>query len=139
MITLYITIIGLQISFLYSLLGPFLALLKNAFMIDAIGHSIVFGIATGFLLSHSLHSPLLFICAILSAFLMNSINEYIQTNKKISHDASIGIAFSTLFSMGILLITLYAKNIKLDRTTFRQENRNIKRQINRKINRQINK
>ncbi len=30
-------------------------------------------------------------------------------------------------------------NIKLDRTTFRQENRNIKRQINRKINRQINK
>lgn len=114
MITLYITIIGLQISFLYSLLGPFLALLKNAFMIDAIGHSIVFGIATGFLISHSLHSPLLFICAILSAFLMNTINQLIQKNKRISQDASLGIAFSTLFSIGILLISLYAKNIHLD-------------------------
>ena len=114
MITFYITIIGIQISFLYSLLGPFLALLKNAFMIDAIGHSIVFGIAVGFLLSRSLHSPLLFICAIFSAFLMNTINEYLQKNKNISQDASLGIAFSTLFSIGILLISLYAKNIHLD-------------------------
>jgi manganese/zinc/iron transport system permease protein len=114
MITIYITIIGLQISFLYSLLGPFLALLKNAFMIDAIGHSIVFGIAAGFLISHSLHSPILFICAILSAFLMNAINQLIQKNKSISQDASLGIAFSTLFSIGILLISLYAKNIHLD-------------------------
>jgi manganese/zinc/iron transport system permease protein len=114
MITLYITVIGLQISFLYSLLGPFLALLKNAFMIDAIGHSIVFGIASGFLFSHSLHSPWLFICAILSAFLMNIINEFIQENRRISQDASLGIAFSTLFSIGILLISLYAKNIHLD-------------------------
>ncbi len=114
MITLYITIIGLQISFLYSLLGPFLSLLKNSFMIDAIGHSIVFGIAIGFLLSHSLHSPLLFICAILSAFLMNFINEFLQKNKKLSQDSSLGISFSTLFSIGILLISLYAKNIHLD-------------------------
>ena len=114
MITLFITIIAFQISFLYSLLGPFLALLKNAFMIDAIGHSIVFGITIGFLISHSLHSPMLFICAILSAFLMNLINEYLQKNKMVSQDASLGIAFSTLFSMGILLISLYAKNIHLD-------------------------
>lgn len=114
MITLYIMIIGFQISFLYSMLGPFLALLKNAFMIDAIGHSIVFGITCGFLLSHSLHSPLLFLCAILSAFLMNNINEILQKNRNISQDASLGISFSTLFSLGILLISIYAKNIHLD-------------------------
>lgn len=114
MITLFIYIIGIQITFLYSLLGPILILLKNAFTIDAIGHSIVFGIAIGFLLSGSLHSSLLFICAILSAFLMNFINEIIQKNSIIEVDASLGIAFSTLFSAGILLISLYARNIHLD-------------------------
>lgn len=114
MITIFIYIIGLQIVFLYSLLGPLLVLLKNAFTIDAIGHSIVFGIAGGFLISHSLHSPWLFMGAILSAFAMNFINEVIQKNSLIEIDASLGISFSTLFSAGILLISLYARNIHLD-------------------------
>ena len=114
MITVFIYIIGLQIVFLYSLLGPLLVLLKNAFTIDAIGHSIVFGIAGGFLISHSLHSPWLFMGAVLSAFVMNFINEVIQKNSLIEIDASLGISFSTLFSAGILLISLYAKNIHLD-------------------------
>jgi manganese/zinc/iron transport system permease protein len=114
MITVFIYIIGLQIVFLYSLLGPLLVLLKNAFTIDAIGHSIVFGIAGGFLISHSLHSPWLFMGAVLSAFIMNFINEVIQKNSLIEIDASLGISFSTLFSAGILLISLYAKNIHLD-------------------------
>jgi manganese/zinc/iron transport system permease protein len=83
-------------------------------MIDAIGHSIVFGIAAGFLLSHSLNSPILFICAIISAFLMNLINEYLQKNRFITIDSSLGISFSTLFAIGILLISLYARNIHLD-------------------------
>lgn len=113
MITLFIFIIGLQISFLYSFLGPLLTLLKNAFTIDAIGHSIVFGIAVGFLISHSLHSPILLISAILSAFLMIFLNEYLR-RQNIAHDASLGISFSLLFSLGILLISLYAKNIHLD-------------------------
>jgi manganese/zinc/iron transport system permease protein len=113
MITLLIYIIGLQIAFLYSFLGPILTLLRNAFTIDAIGHSIVFGIALGFLFSHSLESPFLLACAVLSAFLMILINEYLKKNG-ISPDASLGISFSLLFSIGILLISLYAKNIHLD-------------------------
>lgn len=113
MITLLIYIIALQIAFLYSFLGPMLTLLRNAFTIDAIGHSIVFGIAVGFLSSHSLESPFLLVSAVLSAFLMILINEYLKKNG-ISPDASLGISFSLLFSIGILLISLYAKNIHLD-------------------------
>lgn len=114
MILFFIFLIGSLITFLYVLLGPFITLLKNAFFIDAVGHSIVFGVAVGFLLSHSLNSPLLLICAILSSLLMNLIHSIFQKQTIIANDASLGIAFSTLFSLGILLISLYGKNIHLD-------------------------
>lgn len=112
--TFYIYAIGICISIVYAMIGPFLVLLKNAFTIDAIGHSIIFGIATGFLLTQNLSSYYMIFFALLSAFLMNSINEIIQKNSIIEVDASLGITFSTLFTIGILLISLYEKNIHLD-------------------------
>lgn len=114
MITFFIYGIGALISILYSLVGPFLILLKNAFTIDAIGHSIIFGIAIGFLITHTLNSFSMLFFALLSAFIMNIINECIQKYSAIEVDASLGITFSTLFTLGILIISLYEKNIHLD-------------------------
>jgi len=45
---------------------------------------------------------------------MNIINDFIQKNSIIEVDASLGITFSTLFTIGILIISLYEKNIHLD-------------------------
>jgi manganese/zinc/iron transport system permease protein len=98
---------------MYAFLGSFLTLFKNSFIVDSIGHSIVAGIAIGFLFSKSLDSSWLLIFAILSSFCMLCINEYLIKNN-ISKDAALGISFSILFSFGILLISLYARNIHLD-------------------------
>ena len=114
MITFFIYGIGCLISVLYSLVGPFLVLLKNSFTIDAIGHSIIFGIAIGFLITHKLNSISMLFFALISAFIMNIINEYIQEYSSIEVDASLGISFSTLFTIGVLIISLYEKNIHLD-------------------------
>lgn len=114
MIAFFIFLISSLITIIYSLLGPFITLLKNSFFIDAIGHSIVCGVAVGFLISHSLQSPLLLLCAIGSSLLMNGIHIFLQKQNNVSNDAALGISFSTLFSIGILLISLYGKNIHLD-------------------------
>lgn len=114
MIMFFIFIISALITSLYSIIGPYITLLKSSFFIDAIGHTIVFGIACGFLVAHSLHSPIILICAIFSAFLMNTFALFLRKKSMIPHDAALGIAFSTFFSLGILLISLYGKNIHLD-------------------------
>lgn len=114
MIVFFIFIISFLITTLYSILGPYITLLKSSFFIDAIGHTIVFGIAGGFLLTHSLHSPFILFTAILSAFCMNWFSNFLTKRQMIPYDASLGIAFSTFFSLGILLISLYGKNIHLD-------------------------
>lgn len=114
MIVFFIFIISFLITLLYSILGPYITLLKSSFFIDAVGHTIVFGIAGGFLLVHSLHSPVILCAAIASAFFMNWFSSFLTKKQMIPQDASLGIAFSTFFSLGILLISLYGKNIHLD-------------------------
>lgn len=118
MITLYIYLIVILTTLLHSLLGCITIPLQGAMMIDATGHSIVFGIISAFIISKSLNSPLIFIGGILSSLLMNFIINLIykknSINNKISYDGAIGISFSLLFSIGILLISIYARNIHLD-------------------------
>jgi manganese/zinc/iron transport system permease protein len=114
MIIFFIFVISFLITALYTILGPCITLIKSSFFIDAVGHTIVFGIAAGFLLVHSLHSPFILFAAIMSAFLMNFFSAFLKKKNMIPYDASLGIAFSTFFSLGILLISLYGKNIHLD-------------------------
>lgn len=113
-ITLWIFIIIFLIVSVHTIIGCCIVPLQGALVIDATGHSVVYGVISGFLLSQSLHSPLLFIGAICSGLIMNGISYLLRKNPLISYDSSIGIAYSLLFSLGILLISLYARNIHLD-------------------------
>ena len=113
-VTIWVFFIVILICGLYGIIGPIVTILKNAFMIDAIGHTIVAGIAIGFLASHSLHSIVLFWAAIMVSFLMNQIHDFLQKNSLLNYDSSLGISFSLFFSFGILLISLYGRSIHLD-------------------------
>lgn len=113
-ITIWIFLLVQVVVLLHTLLGCLTIPLQGALMTDGLGHSVIFGIAISFLFVHDLHSGFLFFGAIVAGVLMNLLVNLLSSQKLIHYDASIGVSFSFFFALGILLISIYARNIHLD-------------------------
>ncbi len=109
-----IQIIAILVASSCALPGTFLLLRKMAMMTDAISHSILLGIVVAFFLIKDIASPLLILGAALSGVLTVFLVELLNKKRFVSKDASIGLVFPLLFSIGIILIGLFAWNIHLD-------------------------
>ena len=109
-----IQIIAILVSSACVLPGVFLVLRKMAMMTDAISHSILLGIVVGFLFAADITSPILIFGAALSGVLTVFMVEALGKKKLINEDASIGLVFPFLFSIGIILISVFAWNVHLD-------------------------
>jgi manganese/zinc/iron transport system permease protein len=80
---------------------------------DAISHAVLPGIAIAFLISGSRDSVFMLLGA--AAFGLLAVL-FIQTlqNSGLQSDASIGIVFTALFAVGVIIISMNARNIDLD-------------------------
>src|SRR5688500_13052666 len=87
---------------------------RMALVGDAISHSVLPGIAIAFLVSGSRGSVPMFIGALLAGVVTSVIMEAIDRNSRIKQDAAIGIAFTTLFAIGVILISVFAGQVDLD-------------------------
>lgn len=94
--------------------GVFLVLRGVALMSDAISHSILFGIVVTFLIVQRLDSPLLIIGAAFAGLLTVACTEALINARTLKKDAAIGIVFPLLFSLGVILVSRYARNVHLD-------------------------
>lgn len=94
--------------------GVFLVLRRMAMMSDAISHAILLGIVLAFFVVGDISSPLLIIGAALSGVLTVSLVELVNKTGLVREDASIGLVFPLLFSIGVILISRYAYNIHID-------------------------
>lgn len=106
---------ALLIAWSCSLLGCFLVLRKVVMVGDAISHSVLPGIVIAFLVSSNFHSPLLLIGAAFFGVLTTVFIDFFHKKLKLQEDASIGITFTWLFALGIILIALFTDgNTDLD-------------------------
>lgn len=94
--------------------GVFLVLRRVALMSDAISHAILLGIVLAFFITKNLSSPLLVLGATLTGILTVTLTEAIIKTRKLKEDAAIGLVFPLLFSIGVILINLFARDIHLD-------------------------
>ncbi|PIN99994.1 zinc ABC transporter permease [archaeon CG10_big_fil_rev_8_21_14_0_10_43_11] len=94
--------------------GVFLVLRKMSLLSDAIGHSILLGIVLGFFISRTLNSPLLIIGAALMGVFSVFLTQKIKNTGRVKEDASIGLVFPFLFSLGVILITRFASRVHID-------------------------
>ena len=94
--------------------GVFLVLRKMALISDAISHSILPGIVIGFFITEDLASPWLILLAAFSGIITVVLVEAIQKTGLVKEDTAIGLVFPALFSIGVLLIAIYASDIHLD-------------------------
>lgn len=113
-IALEILLIACLTSIVCALPGVFLVLRGVALMSDAISHAILLGIAVMFLLLHDLHSPLLIVGAVCTGILTVMATEFLIATQCLKKDAAIGLVFPLFFSIGVLLISRYARDVHLD-------------------------
>lgn len=95
------------------LIGSVLVVRNQSMMADALSHSVLLGIVLGFFISHNLESPLLMIGAAVFGVLTVLAIEGLHT-RKIAQDAATGLLFTFFFSLAVILISLFARNVHLD-------------------------
>ncbi|MDQ8733179.1 metal ABC transporter permease [Paenibacillus sp. LHD-38] len=109
----WILLTGALVASCCGVLGVFLVLRKMAMIGDAISHSVMPGIVIAFLLSGSRDSLLMMFAALLCGLLTTFLIQMFQQSG-IQSDASIGVVFTALFAIGVVLVSLYARQVHLD-------------------------
>jgi manganese/zinc/iron transport system permease protein len=109
-----ILLTGILLGASGALLGSFLVLRGNAMLTDAISHSIVFGIIVVWLLTGQMSGPVQVLGAALTGVLTVVLSELLARSRLVKMDAAIGLVFPALFAAGVLLISIYARDVHID-------------------------
>lgn len=112
--SVWIAAMGFLVATACGLVGNYLILRRMALVGDAISHSILPGIAVAFLVSGSRGSWPMFIGALVAGAVTTVLIEVIHKKSRVKQDAAIGIAFTSLFAIGVILISLFASKVDLD-------------------------
>lgn len=98
-----------------ALLGCFLLLRKMSMVGDAISHAVLPGIVVAYYLSGDKTSILLLIGATLTGVLTSYLITFLSKKARIQGDASIGITYTLLFAVGMIMISTWLKgNVDID-------------------------
>ncbi len=112
--SLEIIVIAALVAAACAIPGVFLVLRRMSLMSDAISHSVLPGIVIGFFLAGSLESPLPLVGAVVASMITVVLTELLYRSKLLKSDAAIGMVFPAMFSVGVILVSLYAGNIHVD-------------------------
>jgi manganese/zinc/iron transport system permease protein len=111
---LWIILTGALAAGACALVGCFLVLRKMSMLGDAISHAVLPGIALAFLFSGGREPvPMLIGAGVLGVITAFAI-ETLHRAGKLQQDASIGVTFTWLFAVGVILISYYAGEVDLD-------------------------
>lgn len=111
---IYIISAGSLVAISCGLLGCFLILRKMAMVGDAISHAVLPGIVIAFLVSGSRDSIAMLLGAGIIGILTTVLIEFFHKKGNLQTDASIGVTFTWLFALGVILISVYANEVDLD-------------------------
>ena len=110
----WVMLMGFFTSAGLGLIGNYIILRKQALIGDAISHSILPGIVIAFLVTQSRATLPMMVGAAIAGLLTVLFIEAIHKHSRVKADAATGIVFSTLFALGVVLITLFADHVDLD-------------------------
>lgn len=97
-----------------ALLGTFLVLRKMSMLGDAISHAVLPGIAIAFLITGSRASVPMLLGAALFGLVTTFLVETLHRRGGMAQDASIGVSFTWLFAIGVIIISRFAGDVDLD-------------------------
>ncbi|GIP31838.1 metal ABC transporter permease [Paenibacillus sp. J2TS4] len=95
------------------LIGALLILRRMAMMADAISHSVLLGIVVAYLITRELSGVHMLLGAIAAGLLTAVLVQWFHA-RGVQQEASIGVVFTTLFAIGVVLIATKVGNAHLD-------------------------
>ncbi|GHC43959.1 metal ABC transporter permease [Roseibacillus persicicus] len=110
----WIVLTGALCAMACALPGCFLVLRKMSMMGDAISHAVLPGLATAFLVTGSRASLTMFLGAAVVGVLTAVFTQWITRLGNVDQGAAMGIVFTTLFALGLVLIRSAADKVDLD-------------------------
>ncbi|MBX3427754.1 MAG: metal ABC transporter permease [Pirellulales bacterium] len=97
-----------------AVLGSFLVLRRMSMMGDAISHAVLPGIAAAFLITQSYSVGPLLVGAIVAGLATAALTQSLHHYARVPADASMGVVFTSLFALGVVLIT-QVKGVHFDK------------------------
>ena len=97
--------VGIVCNACCAILGCYLVLRRMSLLGDAISHSILAGIAGAFLLTGSIGPLPMFAGALAVGLLTTLLTQTLTTVGKIPEDSSMGVVFTSLFAIGVILVS----------------------------------
>ncbi|HWA98627.1 MAG TPA: metal ABC transporter permease, partial [Pirellulales bacterium] len=113
-LALWTIVLGAITNVACAMLGCYLVLRRMSLMGDAISHAVLPGIVIGFLWSHSLVGWGVFLGAVALGLLTASLSHGLTSYARVPEDSSMGVVFTSLFALGVFLLTNLARNVDLD-------------------------
>ncbi len=109
-----IILVGILVAISCAILGCFLVLRKMAMVGDAISHAVLPGIVIAFLVVQRFDSIFMLVGAAILGVFTTLLIEFLHKHGKLQTDASIGVSFTSLFALGVILISVFASKVDLD-------------------------
>ncbi|MEX1001101.1 MAG: metal ABC transporter permease [Crocinitomicaceae bacterium] len=98
-----------------SVLGVFLVLRKLSMVGDAISHAVLPGIVIAYYFSGDRTSPFLLLAAAVTGVITALIIDWLSKKAKVQGDASIGITYTMLFALGMIMLSSWFQgNVDID-------------------------
>lgn len=110
----WIVIAGVLCAASCALPGTFLVLRRMSMMGDAISHAVLPGLAISFLITGSRSSWPMFLSAVATGVLTAMFTQWVSKFGRVDKGASMGIVFTTLFALGLVLIVRFSDHVDLD-------------------------
>ncbi|MDZ7616052.1 MAG: metal ABC transporter permease [Patescibacteria group bacterium] len=111
---LWIVAVGATTNVACALVGCYLVLRRMSMLGDAISHAVLPGLVVAFVLSGSLGPGFMFLGALAAGVLTAVLTETLHRYGGVSEDASMGVVFTAMFAVGVILIRRYAHAVDLD-------------------------
>ena len=110
----WIVAAGVLCAVASSLLGNFLVLRRMSMLGDAITHAVLPGLAVAFFISNSRSSFPMFLGAVIVGVLTAFFTEWVRGIGKVDEGASMGVVFTSLFALGLVMVVQAADYVDLD-------------------------
>ncbi len=111
---LWVIITGVLAASALGLIGSFLVLRQNGMLGDAISHAVLPGLVLAFLITSSRNVVPMVIGAGLFGLLTAYLTELLSQTRRVYSDAAMGIVFTLLFAIGVIMVALFAEQVDLD-------------------------
>ena len=113
-VALWTMLIGMVAGTSCAIVGCYLVLRRMSLLGDAISHAVLPGIAIGVLVSGQLGGLPSIIGALIFGVITTLLIELLHGQGRLTEDSSIGVVFSSLFSIGVIIIAREARHKHID-------------------------